>query len=239
MFAISYIFAYSFNIVIRMQHSIVLVRGPPDPFQVFYSGSDDTIDPVSYIVYLRGRVPERYELWGINASGVREVHLFARVRPLDDSSEDTFNNFFFNSRRCRITFIGRRSLNGSFEFIHFSDVTSDAEVVISTPNLFVHKWGNYPTMLWPTVSNFNPRAYVPITTQKGFRLQCNHERLRLNIFYRKRVALENHIARIRQDVRDDVAANYVCSPVNHALGDASPANSPRPPSSNDSDSGEN
>ena len=37
---------------------------------------------------------------------------------------------------------------------------------------------------------------------------------------------------------DDVAANYASSPVNHDLGDASPANSPRSPSSNDSDSGD-
>ena len=40
-------------------------------------------------------------------------------------------------------------------------------------------------------------------------------------------------------MRDYIAANYACSPVNHALGDASPANTPRSPLSNDSDYGDN
>ena len=56
---------------------------------------------------------------------------------------------------------------------------------------------------------------------------------------RKRVALDNHLARIRQDMCDDIAVNYACSPMNYALGDASPANSPRSPFFNDSDSGDN
>ena len=34
----------------------------------------------------------------------------------------------------------------------------------------------------------------------------------------KRIRFEELLARIRQDVRDDVSAN-VCSPVNNALGD--------------------
>ena len=230
MFAISYRFSYSFNIVMRMRHPIVPVRGLPDPVWVFYYVSDNTIDLVSYIVCLHRWVPERYELWSLNASGVCEVHPFARVRLLDDFREDTFKTFFFNSRRYRIPFIGQRSLNGSVEFIRFADVTSDAEVVISTSNLFVHEWGTYPTMIWRTVSNFTRRAYVLITTQKGFRLRCNHERLRLKMVERKRVALENNLARIRQGIRDDVADNYACSPANHALGDATS------PSSNDYDS---
>ena len=40
-------------------------------------------------------------------------------------------------------------------------------------------------------------------------------------------------------MRDDVAANYASSSMNHALDDASPANIPMYPSSNDSDSGDN
>ena len=93
-------------------------------------------------------------------------------------------------------------------------------------------------MIWPTVSNFTQRVYVPITTQKGFRRRCNHERLRLKWVEWKKVPIEDHLPRVRQDMRDDVADNYACSPVNHALGDASPANSPRFPSSNDSGSGD-
>ena len=39
-------------------------------------------------------------------------------------------------------------------------------------------------------------------------------------------------------MRDGVADNYASSPVNHALSDPPPANSPRSPSSNDSDYGD-
>ena len=75
-------------------------------------------------------------------------------------------------------------------------------------------------MIYPTVSNFTRRVYDPITSQRGFVLRCNHERLRLKRVERKRIALENHLARIRQDIRDDIAANSACSPVNNSLGDA-------------------
>ena len=61
-----------------------------------------------------------------------------------------------------------------------------------------------------------------------------HERLRLRWVERKIVALEGHLARVHQDMRDDVAANYNPPPLNNALGYASPANSPRSSLSNDS-----
>ena len=223
----------------RQRHPNAPVRGPPDPVQVFYYGSDNTIEPVFYIVCLHGQVPENYELWRINDCGVCEVHLSAEVRLLQNFREDTFKTLFFDLRRCRITFIGQISLNASVEFICYANVTSDAKVVISTPNLFVHEWGTNPTMLCPNVSNFNQRTYVPITSQKGFRQRCNHKRMRLKWVEGKRVAPEDHLARVRKDICDDVAANYDPPPVNNDLGDASPANSPRSPLSNYSNSGDN
>ena len=114
----------------RMRHPIVPGRAPPNPVQIFYSGSDDTIEQVPYIVSLHGWVPEMYKLWVLNAGGVREVHPFARVLLSNDFIEDTFKTFYFNSQRCRIPFIGRRLLNNSVEFIRFAHVTSDVEVVI-------------------------------------------------------------------------------------------------------------
>ena len=138
----------------RRRRSNVAVRGTPDPVLVRYPGSDASVSPVTYIVCLHGRVPGEYKLWSLNAQGVREVHPFDRVRLFDDFREDTFRTTFYNSRRCRIPFIGQRSLNGSVQFRCFADVTSDTEVVIYTPNLFVHKWGTNPTTLWSTVSNF-------------------------------------------------------------------------------------
>ena len=180
----------------------VPVCGTPDPVLVHYSGSNASIAPVIYIVCLHGRVPERYELWSLNAQGVCEIYLFAQIRLFDDFREDTFRTTFFNSRRCRIPFIGRRSLNGSVDFIRFADVTSDStKDIISTRNIFVHEWGTYPTMVGTTSSNYTCFAYVPITSQKGFRQRCNHERLRLKWVEGKRVALEYHLVGVRQDIR--------------------------------------
>ena len=163
----------------RRRRSNVPVRGPPDTVLVHYSDSGASITPVTYIVCLHGRVPERYELWSLNAQGVCEVHPFARIRLLDDFREDTFQTTFFNSRRCCIPFIGWILLNSSVEFIEFADVTSDLKGVIFIPNIFVHEWGTYPTMIGPTVSNYICCAYIPITSQKWLRQRCNHKRLRL------------------------------------------------------------
>ena len=152
--------------------------GPPDPILVRYSGSDISASSLAYIVCLHGCVPEKYKLWSTNAQGVREVHPFTRVRLFDDFTEDTFRTTFYNSRRCRIPFIGRRLLNGSVQFIWFADVTSESTSnIISTQNIFVHPWGNYPTLIGTTCSNYTCQAYVPITCQKGFIQRCNRELL--------------------------------------------------------------
>ena len=141
----------------------------------------------------------------MNAQGVREVHLFARVKLFDGFAKDTFQSTFFNEQRCRIPFIGQRSLNGSVEFIRFADVILESTSnIISNRNVFVHTWGNNPTLIGPTFSNYTCRAYVPITYQKGFNQRCDHERLRVKWVEQKRVAFERHLVRIRQHMSDDV-----------------------------------
>ena len=52
-------------------------RGPPDPILVRYPGSDAAASLLAYIVCLHGRMPEKYDLWSLNAQGVHEVHPFA------------------------------------------------------------------------------------------------------------------------------------------------------------------
>ena len=59
------------------RHFNVAERWPPYPILVRYPGSDAAASTVTYIVCLHGRVPEEYELWSLNAQGVREVHMFA------------------------------------------------------------------------------------------------------------------------------------------------------------------
>ena len=152
----------------RLRRSNVPVCGPPDPILVHYSGSNASIALMTYIVYLHGRVPERYKLLILNAQGVCKVNPLAQIRLFEDFREDTFRTTFFNSQRCRIPIIGRILLNGSVKFIKFADVTSDSiKSVISTRNIFVHKWGTYPTIIGPAYSNYTFRVYVPLTSQKG------------------------------------------------------------------------
>ena len=104
----------------------VAERGPPDSILVRYPGSGAAASSLAYIFCLHGRVPEKYKLWSMNAQGVCEVHLFARVRLFDNFMEDTFRTTFYNPQRRRIPFIGQRSLSGSVQFIRFADVTSDS-----------------------------------------------------------------------------------------------------------------
>ena len=144
------------HLLFQLRHELrrfnVAERGPLDPILVRYPGSDAATSPVTYIVCLHGRVPDEYELWSLNAQGVREVHPFARVRLFNDFTEDSFWTNFYNLQRCLIPFIGQRSLNCSVKFILFDDVTSDSTSDnISTRNIFVHAWGNYPTMIGPTL----------------------------------------------------------------------------------------
>ena len=92
---------------------------------------------------------------------------------------------------------------------------------------------------WAYCPNYTCCAYFPITSQKGFRQRCNHERLRLKWVEGKQVALEGYLARVPQDMCDDVAANYYFPPMNNYFGYASPANSHRSSLSNDSNSIDN
>ena len=134
-------------------------------------------------------------------------------------------------------FIGRRSVNGSVEFIRFSNIIEDnTSDIISTRNIFVHCWGMYPTLIDPPCYGYTRRAYVPITSQKGFDQRCKHECLCLLFFDRKRTSSRRNVSRVRDNLRDDVTMGYDFPPGNNLLGDASPDNSPISLSSNHSDS---
>ena len=90
--------------------------------------------------------------------------------------------------------------------------------LFSTQNIFIHSWGQYPTMIGPTCSNYTCRAYVPITCQEGFNKRCEHERRRLLFVERERIAFERHKAMVRDEMSHDIALNYFKCPVNNALG---------------------
>ena len=116
----------------RLRYNVARL-GTPDPVLVSYAGSDAATPSISYIVFINGRVPERYEVWCLNRHGVCEVHLTARVVLFTLFDENTFRSTFYDSRRCRVPFVGRKGLNGSVDFICYLDVTSDsASEIIST-----------------------------------------------------------------------------------------------------------
>ena len=83
-----------------------------------------------------------------------------------------------------------------------------------------HSWGVNPTyMIPPNVSTITRRAYnLPVNFHRLF-LRSNHKRLRLKRIELKHISVEEYLARVCQDIRDEVAANF-CAPVNNALGDA-------------------
>ena len=194
--------------IMRTPHTIIPFRAPPQPVKVLRSGSADVIE-VPYIRCLSGQVPEAFEIWALADNGVREVYPYARVKLLSEFREDTFHTFFFNARQLQIPFLGRRALNDSVKFI---DVVRKTQHVRSrvdyTPNIFVHSCGVNPTDMIPTnFSTITRRAYDPIVSFHGFVLRSNHDCLRLKRIELKRICVKEYLARIRQDVRDEVAAN--------------------------------
>ena len=211
--------------------------GKPDPIFVRYTSSDAGV--FRYIVCINGRIPEKYELWRLNGAVVRKVLPTARIKLLDVFAEDTFRSIFYILQACRVIFIGCRSVNGSVEFIRFLNIIEDSTLdIISTRNIFVHFWGEYPTLIDTPCSRYTSRAYVPITSQKVFDQRCEHERLCLLFSDQKRTASRRNFSRVRENLCDDVTMGYDFPPGNNLLGDASPANSPRSLSSNHSDSGD-
>ena len=135
--------------------------------------------------------------------------------------EDSFHTHFFNSQIFQIPFLGRRALNNSVEFLKVvRTIQHIGSCVDYTPNIFVRSWGvNLTDMIPANVSTITRRAYDPIVYFRGFILRSNHDRLRLKRIELKRICVGDYLARICQDIRDDVAANLRV-PVNNALVDA-------------------
>ena len=106
-------------------------------------------------------------------------------------------------------------------FLALSVSLSTLEVVsITLQTYFFHSWGVNPTYKIPAnVSTITRRAYDPFRSFYRFVLRSNHECIRLKRIELKHIRFKELLARIRQDVRDEVVEN-VCSPANYALGDA-------------------
>ena len=153
-------------------------------------------------------MPEAFELLALAEDGVREVHLSSRVKLLDYFREDTFHTHFSNVRRFQILFLGRRSVNTSVGFIHAAHATPQVGSCVATwtENIFVHSLGPYPTMITHTISTIKRRAYDVPVTPHDLVLGANHKRLRLKRVERRQTLHRELLARICQDMCDEVHA---------------------------------
>ena len=73
-------------------------------------------------------------------------------------------------------------------------------------------------MILPNVSIITRRAYNLPVTFHILVLRSNHEHLRLKRIESRKIRVGVLLARVCQDMRDEVAAN-VCAPNNNSLGD--------------------
>ena len=180
---------------------------PLHPVQALRSGRGGEID-VPYIHFLDGRVPEAFEPSDLAEDGVREVHLSARVKLLDYFIGETFHTHFFNAYYLQIPFLGRKSVNMSVKFLDAARATQKvgSRVATWTENICVHSWGPYPTSILHNVSTIKRHAYDVPVTPPTLTLRANHKRLIMNCVERRRTLHRELLARIHQDMRDEVSA---------------------------------
>ena len=110
-------------------------------------------------------------------------------------------------------------MNESVKFLDVVRTTQHVQIRVAswTPNLFVHSRGPYHIMIPPNVYTIKRRAYnIPLTFH-GLVLRSNHERLRFKRIESRRIRVEELLARIRQDIFDEVRAN-VHVPVRNEFG---------------------
>ena len=154
MITLSSHFAHSFKIMRIPQPGladVILLHTA----QVMRCGKGDEIN-IAYIRCIDGRDPEAFKLWALAEDGIREVHPFARVQIRDDFTAVTFYNEFFNARKIQIIFLGRRSINGSVQWLDDPRASPQAEffcqVTTWNGNTSAHSWVPYPNVILPDVS---------------------------------------------------------------------------------------
>ena len=140
-------FAHSFKTMFIPQPGIPEVF-PPRPVQALLSGRGGEIEVV-YISYIDGREPNFFELWDFTEDGIIEIHLYARVQISDNFVGYTFYSHFFNTREILIPFLGRRSVNGSVQWLDVPRPFGETGNLTAawTENTFVNSWGTNPTVI--------------------------------------------------------------------------------------------
>ena len=100
-------------------------------------------------------------------------------------------------------------MNESVEFIDVVRTTQHVRSCVASwnPNNFIHSWVPYPTIIPLDVSTITRRGYNLPVTLHGLVLRSSHKRLRLKHIESRRIRVEEMLARIRQDIRDEVPTN--------------------------------
>ena len=109
--------------------------------------------------------------------------------------------------------MGRRSVDTSVEFLDAARATQQigSRVTSWTKNIFVQSFGPYCTIITHTISTITRRAYNVPVNPHALVLRANHERLRLKRVEFRQTCHRELIARIRQDIREEVSAEWGAS----------------------------
>ena len=108
-------FAHSLKIM-RLPQPFLFKVVPPRSVQRHSSGIGGKFNVLFYR-FIEGWEPEIYEFWSFDEDVIREVHPYAQVQISNDFIWETFHTRFFNTREVRLPFLGRRSVNGSVQWL--------------------------------------------------------------------------------------------------------------------------
>ena len=200
-------FAHSLKIMRILQPSCFEVV-PPLTIQrlsYFRGGEGD----VWFTRCIEGREPEIYGLWTFADDGIHEVHLYVWVKISDKFIGETFHTHFSNAWEVQIPFLGRRSVNGSVQWLDVPQPFGETGIATAawTENIYVNLWGANPTRI-PNVP-INRRATftnVPIYLRAVARR--SREKLLWDNRVERRKTLHRELhARILLDIREEVLSD--------------------------------
>ena len=207
MITVCYRFAHSFKIMHRRQPVFFEVV-PTRTVQILSSDGGGEGD-VWFTRCIEGRKPKIYELWTFADDGIREVHPYARVQISDDFIGETFHTHFFNARSFQITFLCRRSVNGSVQWLNFPQPFGETGIATAawTENIYVNLWGINPTRI-PDVL-INQGATFPNVPINLHTVACcaRDDILRYNRVERRQTLQKELHAQILSDIHDKVLSN--------------------------------
>ena len=132
----------------RITQRVISEIFPLRPVQRISNGRGGKVD-VMYTRCIEGREPEVFELWDFSEDGIREFHPYSQVQSSNIFLGGTFYTHFFNAREIRIPFLGRRSVNGSVQWLDVPRTFGETGIATAawTENTFVNSWGTNPNVV--------------------------------------------------------------------------------------------